>query len=378
MTHLRHINISDLHIGSHKDPSEYESELVNIIDYIDSIRDEINVLTIAGDLFDRVFPANHKAIKMVVDFVQSLYVRAQTYKFLIFIIKGTESHDSSQLDILKGLETEGVLYIIKDVQFFDIAGLTFRFIPEYYSKSYEELYNKAFTTKTDVTVYHGGIEGAVYYLKNDLTSQDINQAQIVRINDLTETTGLYTVCGHIHNRTYVRKNIWYTGSYTSHSFSDAGSEKGFDDITINLETGEYECKFIKNKRAKRYTIIDATDVFKNNPLSKIKGYFASIKLDMTSNDVIRIDIDANRLSDEEYDNMDLIVSMYKVHFKFNISRQIVETKASTDNIINDAEYVLNPKISIYEKIQKLIEEEYECEMDLSTIKDLLDIPTTDK
>ena len=377
MQYLRHINISDLHIGSQREPSEYSRELIDIIDYIDKVRDELNVLTLAGDLFDRVFPANHKAVKMVIDFVQALRIRAEAYKFIIFIVKGTESHDSSQLDILKGMEEEGVLYIIKDVSFYEIGGLLFRFIPEYYSKSYDELYQKAFTSKADVTVYHGAIEGAAFYLKNDLTSQEVNQAQIIRINDLVETTGLYTVCGHIHNRVNLRKNIWYTGSYTSHSFSDAGSEKGFDDIRIDLETGDYSCKFVRNRKATNYMILDATDVFKNSPLSKVKGYFASLKLDTNSSDEIRIDIDANMLTDEEYKCMETVVSTFKSHFKFNISRQIVQSRSS-ESIISDAEYVLNPKVSIYEKIKRIISDEYDYEIEISEIMNLLDIPTNDK
>ena len=48
MTKLRHINISDIHISPYKEPSDYAKELTFILDYIDKIKEDINVLTIAG------------------------------------------------------------------------------------------------------------------------------------------------------------------------------------------------------------------------------------------------------------------------------------------------------------------------------------------
>lgn len=373
MTKLRHINISDIHISPYKEPSDYAKELTFILDYIDKIKEDINVLTIAGDLFEKVYPANHKAVHLAVEFMRNLYIRAKAYKFIIFLLKGTESHDSSQLDIFKGMECDGLFYIIRDVSFFDIKGLSFRFIPEYYSNSYQELYDKAFTTKTDVTVYHGGIEGAVYYLGTENNDDGMKKAQIIPKNDMIETVGLYGVCGHIHNRVNVSKNIWYTGSYTSKSFSDAGTIKGFDDIEIDIENYTYKCTFIENKLATRYRILNYTDVFKK-PLRQIKAFFNELKLDTPKNEVLRIDIDVNNFSEEQMEFVSFISSSYKGFFQFQINREVVQKK-NVSNILAEAEYVLSPNISIFDKIQKVISEEYEIDMDISRIKELLDVPT---
>jgi len=108
---VRHINISDIHISIYKEPTDYVEELMDIIYYIDKIKDDLDILTIAGDLFDRVYPANHKAIQIAVEFIKILYNRAKIYDFKIFIVKGTQSHDSTQLDIFAPLEDNTNLFI---------------------------------------------------------------------------------------------------------------------------------------------------------------------------------------------------------------------------------------------------------------------------
>lgn len=372
MSKLRHINISDIHISPYSNPSDYTKELWQIIDYIDKIKEDINILTIAGDLFEKVYPANSPAIKLAVEFIRTLYMRAKAYKFIIFLVKGTESHDSSQLEIFKGMECEGLFYIIRDVAFFDIKGLLFRFIPEYYCNSYEELQEKAFSTRTDVTVYHGGIEGAIYHIKNDMEDNGLKKSQVITKNDLLETTNLYAVCGHIHNRINVAKNIWYTGSYTSKTFSDAGTIKGFDDITIDLNTMTYDVKFIQNKLATKFEIVNATDIF-SKPMSAIKAYFNEMKLDLDRNTKMRVDVNASKFSEDQLNTLNLIISSYRSSFSFNVERDVLK-KENTSSILADAEFVLDNNISIFDKIRRVIEEEYDFEIEVSRIKDLLDIP----
>lgn len=169
--------------------------------------------------------------------------------------------------------------------------------------------------------------------------------------------------------------FWYTGSYSSKSFTDAGQKKGFDDITIDLENGTYDCKFIENKKCRKYTIIDGTEICRQS-IKKMKAFFNDLKLDKTDKDEIRIDVDTNRYSDEEYKNLSLIMSSYKGTFKFKIEREVKVSEVKS--IEEDAEYVLSPTIPLTDKIQKTIEEIYDVNIDISRIKELLDIPEFEK
>ena len=41
---VRHINISDIHISIYKEPTDYVEELMDIIYYIDKIKDNLDIL----------------------------------------------------------------------------------------------------------------------------------------------------------------------------------------------------------------------------------------------------------------------------------------------------------------------------------------------
>lgn len=373
MKTLRHINISDLHLSVYSEPTDYIEELMLIIDYIDKLKESIDVLTFAGDIFDRVYPANHKVIQIAVDFMTTIAERARLYDFKVFLLKGTLSHDNTQLDIFSSLESPN-FHIVRNVEFIDVEGLLFRFIPEYYSNTYEELYEEALTTKADVTIYHGSIESAMPYAKA-LKADTHKMAQVIKDRDIIETTGLYTVCGHIHNRINIADNIWYTGSFSSHSFSDAGTKKGFDDITVDLDTGTFKVNFIENKYCRKYLILDGTDICKST-IKKMKAFFNDLKLDKKVKDIIRIDVDTNSYTDEEYKNLSFIMSSYKGIFQFKIERQVKTQEVKS--IEEDAEYVLSPTIPLTHKIQKTIEEIYETNLSVDRIKELLDISDIQK
>ena len=108
----------------------------------------------------------------------------------------------------------------------------------------------------------------------------------------------------------------------------------------------------------------------------MKAFFNDLKLDKTDKDEIRIDVDTNRYSDEEYKNLSLIMSSYKGTFKFKIEREVKVSEVKS--IEEDAEYVLSPTIPLTDKIQKTIEEIYDVNIDISRIKELLDIPEFEK
>jgi len=357
----------------YSEPTDYIAELMLIIDYIDKLKDNIDVLTFAGDIFDRVYPANHKVIQIAVDFMTTIAERARLYDFKVFLLKGTLSHDNTQLDIFASLESP-YFHIVREVEFIDVEGVLFRFIPEYYSNTYEELYEEALTTKADVTVYHGSIESAMPYAKA-LKADTHKMAQVIKDRDIIETTGGYTVCGHIHNRVSIADNIWYTGSFSSHSFSDAGVKKGFDDIIYDIETNTFQVNFIENKLCRKYTILDGTDICKSS-VKKMKAFFNDLKLDKKAKDIIRIDVDTNSYNDEEYKNLSFIMSSYKGIFQFKIERQVKTQEVKS--IEEDAEYVLSPTIPLTHKIQKTIEEIYETNLSIDRIKELLDISDIQK
>lgn len=102
---MKLVNISDIHIGK-KDDIKLEKELKIFLDYVNDKYKEIDILTISGDLFDRVLTANEYGTVLAINFVKSLLEVTSKNDIPLRIIKGTRSHDFNQLDILKFLSKE--------------------------------------------------------------------------------------------------------------------------------------------------------------------------------------------------------------------------------------------------------------------------------
>lgn len=370
---MRIINISDLHISPYKNPYDYYNELSFIIDYIDDIylkNNKLDMLVFNGDFFDEFYSASSAEINVASTFITNIYKRAHNYGFNIFFLKGTYSHGDSQLSIYKPIFDERVRFV-ENVSYFEVCGAIVRFIPEYYSATYEELEEKAFKDMADITFMHGTIEGCGIFAKQSGASQ-VKNAQVIKIADLRNSTRIFTVAGHIHNRNQIAEDIWYTGSYTSSSFSDAGTKKGFDDITVDLDLGTYEVKHVINRSARNFKIYDATEVIKF-PLQKARVFFNELKMDRNELDIIRIDVNCNGYNDDNLNNLNIIRSQFKDVFQFKINRDIVQMVASKD-ILADAEKVLSPTVSIVDKIAWGIKEVYDIDMADSRIRQILDLP----
>lgn len=368
---MRIINVSDLHICSNKNAMDYYEEISQICKYIDNMymkNEKLDILVFNGDFFEEFYYANSPEMMMASLFITDLYRRAYTYGFNIFFLKGTYSHGDSQLSLFRPIFGDRVFFI-EDVTFVEYGEYVIRFIPEYYSDNYEELRAKAFDKMADITFLHGTIEGCGIFAKSIGASQ-VKNAQVILVSDLKSTTELFTVAGHIHNRKEVVQDIWYTGSFTSSSFSDANTKKGFDDITV--ENGSYKVKHVVNKQARRYHIYDASEAIKQT-LPKARVYFNEMKMAITDLDVVRIDVNCNGYTEDNMNNLNILRSQFKDTFQFKINRDVAQVVA-TKNILEDAERVLSPTISIVDKIAWSINEEYKKDMDISRIREILDLP----
>lgn len=372
---FKHMSISDIHISTKKQPSDYLEELLGILDVIDNIYvqgDKINLLSINGDLFDKVYSANDPSIHLASTFIDELNKRSIAYGFVVLIIRGTLGHDNTQIEMFKPVFSNSFVYVDKP-SIYDIDGVIVRAIPEYYSTSYKELYDQAFGSMCDITILHGLIENCAPFIKYepDINS-DIKVSQVIPIDDLLRYNKYYTVAGHIHNRIFIDDRIWYTGSYSSSSFSDANAKKGFDIITTDTETGEYEINFIENKLAKRYSIINGTEPC-TRTVMKAKAFFNALRMDMDNNDIIRIDINCNNFSEDNMNTVNLMMSQFGKNFKFKIIRDIKQV-TTAQNIIEEAEFVLSPNVTLVEKIHMIIQEEYNVDMSTQRLSELLELP----
>ena len=149
---MKLVNISDIHIGK-KDDIRLEKELKIFLDYVNDNFKKIDILTISGDLFDRVLTANEYGTVLAINFVKSLLEVTSKNNIPFRIIKGTRSHDFNQLDILKFLSKENkeLFRIIEKNEHEEIKGYKVLYLPEEYPTDYDDFYKENLLSVEDNT-----------------------------------------------------------------------------------------------------------------------------------------------------------------------------------------------------------------------------------
>ena len=138
---MRLVNISDIHIGK-KDDMRLKEELEIFFDYLKDT-ENIDMITISGDLFDRVLTANEYGTTLALEFIQRL-IDLYVPEIDIRIIKGTRSHDFNQLDILKVFKEKAGSHfkIIEKNEVEVFNGYKILYLPEEYPTDYDDFYKE--------------------------------------------------------------------------------------------------------------------------------------------------------------------------------------------------------------------------------------------
>ena len=133
---MRFVHISDIHLGKllyQQNLLEIQADLLNqVCDYL--VDNEIDVLVMAGDIYDRSVPSN-EAIDVLNDFLTKVILK---YHKKVLMIAG--NHDSaSRLSFVSGLLRQEGLYIeaypAKQMKPIEIEGVNFYLMP-FFKPSY--------------------------------------------------------------------------------------------------------------------------------------------------------------------------------------------------------------------------------------------------
>lgn len=277
--------IADIHIGK-KDDKRLWKELQEV--FIPTINDDLDLLVISGDLFDRVIKLNEAASNYVFKFIDQLVILSKIHNFKIRIVKGTKSHDFNQLNNFQAYEVDdnfGIANEVCEEELFE--GVNVLYIPEEYVENPEEYYKEYFNHKYDLIFFHGMMDfvGCSAHLsegKNSKTAPTFKSSQIA------ELAYGPIVGGHIHTGDTYKNKIFYTGSFSRFNFGEP-EKKGFVNYTYDTVTKEYEVKHIENTLAPEYVTVKLQDLDGSleEKLDKIKtlreGY-ENVRIDISEQD----------------------------------------------------------------------------------------------
>lgn len=256
--------IADIHIGK-KSADRLRKELdEGFLKYIEEEKDNLDLVTIAGDYFDRIIRFNEPAGVLALDTLDRIIETAKSGHFLVRIIQGTKSHDNNQLDVFNSYEETypDILKIITKVtkETINLKGheLKVLYLPEEYPTDPDSYYQDYFSDHYDL-IYGHGMTDIVGFSFSDWKDEGENISFGTPVHNTDKLLTLSSgpvMFGHIHNKKSYKDKFYYTGSYSRYAF-DSQEPKGWLVTEINPDdTSDYTVEFKENKLAPTYGIIE--------------------------------------------------------------------------------------------------------------------------
>ena len=371
---MKLVNISDIHIGK-KDDMKLKDELEIFFDYLKDT-ENIDMITISGDLFDRVLTANEYGTTLALEFIQRL-IDLYVPEIDIRIIKGTRSHDFNQLDILKVFKEKAGSHfkIIEKNEVEVFNGYKILYLPEEYPTDYDDFYKENLLGVEDKVydfiIGHGMIDFIAFTGYEDDSENRVHGTPTHKADDLIRVTKGPIIFGHIHEKQEYKDKIYYTGSYSRYSF-DTPSEKGFMVFDIDDDDpSKFKMTFIENTKAPTYTVLD---IDKLN-LEGVDDHVKYIKELSDKYDFVKIKT-GNKA------NLDIARALTEKDSSIKV--QSVNKEKETIKVDPKYEYILKKELPLNETIRKFMNEEYDKDIDLDFISkvisedDLFAKPTKEK
>lgn len=358
---MKLVNISDIHIGK-KDDMKLKDELEIFFDYLKNT-ENIDMITISGDLFDRVLTANEYGTTLALEFIQRL-IDLYVPEIDIRIIKGTRSHDFNQLDILKVFKEKAGSHfkIIEKNEVEVFNGYRILYLPEEYPTDYDDFYKENLLGVEDKVydfiIGHGMIDFIAFTGYEDDSENRVHGTPTHKANDLIRVTKGPIIFGHIHEKQEYKDKIYYTGSYSRYSF-DTPSEKGFMvfDIDDN-DPSNFKMTFIENTTAPTYAVLD---IDKLN-LEGVDDHVKYIKELADKYDYVKI---------KTGNKANLDIARVLTEKDSSIKVQSVNKEKETIKVDPKYEYILKKELPLNETIRKFITEEYDKDIDIDFISKVI-------
>lgn len=343
------VDIADIHIGKKSaDALRHELE-EGFVKYVEENAQDIDIVTIAGDYFDRVIRFNEPAGVLAIDLFDALVEAAESGGFLLRVLQGTKSHDNNQLDVFDGYEDAHpdkvriIRKVTKETIHLGDRDYTVLYLPEEYPSDPDSYYADYFKGQYDL-IYGHGMTDIVGFSFSDWQDEGENISlgtPVHNTDKLLELSKGPVVFGHIHNKKVYKDKFYYTGSYSRYAF-DSQEDKGWLVTELNPDDfSDYEVTFLENKLAPTYGIImvdslpidEGTDLLELlKSMQEQYDYTKIISADPTTLKVVR------QLSEGSND------------IKVQTAKKI-----ETERVDEKFNFILENKLSTEETVQKFLD-----------------------
>ncbi len=369
---VKGVTIQDLHFG-HKNTDKMYAELAQVKDFLNN--NEVHILNINGDYFDRKLVGTEPAMFYAVTFFSELVEICKEKNIKLRALQGTRSHELNQLSTMfqhylsdPELDFKIVLTVEKE----EILGLNVLYVPEEYPENVAEYYSEYMSGNYNIIHGHGTWDFAAF--ENQIEEAEKTGTHVAPVFMYPDWEASikkgFAIFGHIHKRQNY-KNVYYSGSFTRWGYGDR-SDKGFVYYEVDTETKKWVFKYIDNTQAPRYDVISVKEIFKGRDLEKLSFDEIKLALDTVIGESENIRIDLAGLTEDK-----IKVFRKSLQENSNVKVEVREKKSellkeSTEPAIYEKyKYILERQLPIDETIKRFMLEEYQTDVSLDKIRDIL-------
>lgn len=269
---LNIIEFSDVHLGHRTTSTAHILDSLHLLLVDNAEMAAVDIIIIAGDLFDRLLYLSNKDVPEIHRWMYSLLTLCKKHDILLRVLEGTPSHDNGQpafiVDIndesgigcdLKYVDDLAIEYISK----FDINVL---YIPDEYHadctqtlKEVRELIAVNGLDTVDFAVMHGAFD---YQIPSNLLTRIPHHNSKAYL----ELVKYLIFIGHIHQ--YSQFDRILSAGSTDRLHHGEEETKGIIRVTV-YESGQFDATFVKNTHAMIYKTLDVKDDDLDRAIAKI-------------------------------------------------------------------------------------------------------------
>lgn len=350
--------ISDVHLGHEKTTSEFIVENLYKAFPDNESTWELDIIWIAGDLFDRLLNLPNRSVHAINGWVFDFLRMCAKRDIVVRVLEGTPSHDWKQPELMVQINKNSMIgadleYVTElSIHRIEKFGIDVLYVPD-------EWRPKNIDTWVEVQALLAakGLEKVDYSIMHGCFTYQIppNLVDMFETHDAESYLGItrnLVFIGHIHTHSQY-KNIMAAGSFDRLRHGEE-EKKGHIRVTVEPD-GNYKASFIVNKGAKRYDTLDYT----KRPLDDIYYVLDKLVAEMPEDSHIRLQADTDDAVFRAGTEIKARYPHINISFKSNqrkekiqpiVTREVIKTV----NLSPDTIYTLMSKTLVknHEKIAK--------------------------
>lgn len=260
--HINWLSVSDIHLGHLRTSTEDILDNLEAILFDGRIAD-LDIVIIAGDLFERQLEYNHPASGRILLFVDRLMDECSKHSCKLRVLEGTPSHDNKQNKIFDDVYATGKYTC--DMKYVDTLSVEYMpdwdirilYVPDKIRTTVQEVWDDTVKlmadlgiTYVDFAVMHGAFRHQLPPMAKEVYVPE-DWLKIVRH---------WILVGHVHFHS-IYERIGAGGSFDRLCHGEEGA-KGLLMGTMNFHGDPKKDRiyFIENDRAKKYVTIDCSNI----------------------------------------------------------------------------------------------------------------------